>query len=401
MKAKIALVPPLLVALAGCNTGASSSPSLDMMAQSAAPSAITHAAPPRVAPVDSALARLPEGAGAIRVVRERYYPNGYGQDIVLDGDAPLAAANPSNGASRIAVSIQSGPALASSEKAPVWKPGEAGIKNELSREFPGLSMRVVVNAGYENRYGRFGVAVGRDGDLLRCVYAWQYVDDARRSFGHGARIPTTGAEAAPAAVRIKLCRADATVDELVAYVKGLTIDIPETYASAPPVALRIAPARAPRLRAVARQRPAVARRPARPAQEAPYQEPAYSAYPAAQPMAPYAPTVMAPQAAVQVMPATQPVYAGAVPAAPAAAGAPRYLAPVPQTGAGAGAAGLNPSLPPQAYRGPTTRGGTGNSRPAMQNPYRRDGARAYDGSPVGAIAAEGAPRILPLAAGEN
>ncbi|MCW2272718.1 hypothetical protein GJ654_01330 [Rhodoblastus acidophilus] len=389
MKANLVLLPPLMAALAGCN--ASSGPSLDMMAQAAAPAAVTHATPPRAASVDSALARLPEGAGAIKAVRERYYPNGYGQDIVLASDAPGAS-------SHVAVSIQNGPARVSGEKAPVWKPGEAGIKDELAREFSGLPMRVVVNGGYENRYGRFGVAVGRDGEALRCIYAWQYVDDARRSFGHGARIPQAGAEAAPAVVRIKLCRSDLTVDELVAQVKALEIDVPEDFASAP-VALRIAPAQAPRLR-VARKpaQSVVARRPVRPAQEAPLQESAYQGYPApypAQPTPLYAQAPMAPSAA-------QPVYT----ATPAAAGAPRYLAPVPPTVVGTGAANLNPSLPPQAYRGPASRGGTGDAGPPTQNPYRRDGARTYDGAPVSAIApvraaAEGAPRVLPLAAGEN
>ncbi|MCW2285479.1 hypothetical protein M2323_003378 [Rhodoblastus acidophilus] len=386
MKAKLVL-PPLLLALAGCNTS-SSGPSLDMMAQAAGPAALVHATPPRAASPDSALARLPDAAGAIKAVRERHYPNGYGQDIVLASDAP-------GGASHIAVSIQNGPASASTEKAPVWKPGEAGIKAELAREFPGLAMRVVVNGGYENRYGRFGVAVGRDGEALRCIYAWQYVDDARRSFGHGARITLAGGEAAPAAMRIKLCRTDLTVDELVAQVQALQVDIPEGYESAP-VALRIAPEQAPRLRvARAPARPAAARRPARPAQESPSQEPVgYQPY-ATQPAPAYAQAPMAAPAA--------PSYGG-VPPAPAASGGPRYLAPVPAAIVGTGAANLNPSLPPQAYRGPTSRG-TGEAAASTQNPYRRDGAQSYDGAPVSAIApvraAEGAPRVLPLAAGDN
>jgi hypothetical protein len=246
MTTKPYLLPPLLALLAGCNTSASNGPSLDMMAESAAPVALARAAPPRAADVGSALAHLPEGAGAVEAVRERYYPNGYSQDIALASDAPGAM-------SHIAIAIQNGRALASNEKVPVWKPGEAGVKQELAREFPNLPMRVVVNGGYENRYGRFGVAIGRAGDALRCIYAWQYIDDARRSFGHGARIPLAGASAAPAAVRIKLCRADATVDALVADVKALSVDIPEDFAASPPVALRVAPARAPRLRAQIRR----------------------------------------------------------------------------------------------------------------------------------------------------
>jgi len=390
MKAKIALFPPLLAALAGCHSGASSGPSLDMMAQAAAPAAATRAAPPRAASVDSALAHLPEGAGGIRAVRERYYPNGYGQDIVLDSDAP-------RGASHVAVSIQNGRAPASSEKAPVWKPGEAGVKGEIAREFPGMVMRVVANGGYENRYGRFGVAVGSDGGALRCIYAWQYVDDARRSFDHGARIPLDGVEAAPAAVRIKLCRTDATADALVAYAKAIVIDIPEGYASSPPVALRIAPAQAPRLRAArAPSRKDIAHRPAHRAeatQEAQFQTPAYpSAYPT-YPAAPVSPYAQAPMAALPVMPAAQPV-----------AGAPRYLAPVAAAAPASSSASLDASLPPQAYRGPATRVAP-DSGPANSNPYRREGARAYDGAgglvePARAHV-NGAPRVLPLPNGGN
>jgi hypothetical protein len=385
MTRKLLLVAPLLGWLAGCNTGASSNPSLDMMAQAAPPAAaLTRAAPPRAADIDAALARLPEAAGAVKAVRERYYPNGYSQDIALESDAPAGAAGNNGGVSHVAVAIQNSRAFSSNEKVPVWKPGEAGIKEELAREFPNLPMRVVVNGGYENRQGRFGLAIARDGEALRCIYAWQYVDDARRAFVHGERIPLSGADAAPAAVRVKLCRADSTVDELVAQVKALTVEIPEGYASSPPLALRVAPALAPRYHA-AREKPRHAARRTY-ARHAP--QPRDQVYPqGADPVQPSYPVAPQPDYAAPV----QPAYGGAQ---PPAAGAPRYLAPVPASiaASGAGSAALNPTLPPQAYRGPGASRAPMESGPSTNNPYRREGANAME---------DGAQRIIPLAASQN
>lgn len=423
----------LLCATAGCDgSEAADGPSLDAMAQAEAPApatldmmalapppvAVTRATPPRATDVDSALARLPEGAGAIKAVRERFYPNGYSQDIALDSDAPGAV-------SHIVVAIQTGRALASSgEKVPVWKPGEAGVKAELAREFPNLPMHVVVNGGYENSYGRFGVAIGREGDALRCVYAWQYVDDARRAFGHGQRMQPFGAQAsadqsAPAALRVKLCRADSTVDDLVAEVKALVVDIPDSIGAPPPVASRTLSARAPRIQAARAEphhapRPHSARRAPRVEPDARPVQPAYAvaaqpAYVAAPVAQAYAPSQFQPAQIQNGRIQTGLIQTGLI-QTPGAAGGPRYLAPVAPVAVGGGmaaSAGLNQSLPPQAYRGPgVSRGPIDSGAPAPQNPYQRVSARGDAASvPTPASAppqspGEGAPRIIPLAAAQ-
>ncbi len=374
----------LFAAVANSHAGAANGPSLDMMAAAAVPASISRATPPRAASLDDALARLPEASGAVAAVRERYYPNGYSQDIALESDV-------SGRINHIAIAIQSGRALASSEKAPVWKPGEAGIRDELAREFPNLAMHVVVNGGFENGYGRFGVAIGRDGEALRCIYAWQYVDDARRAFDHGTRIALDGVEAAPAALRVKLCRADATVDDLVGYVKALRVDVPETYAAAPPVALRVSSAPAAAIYAPPHTRSQrVAHRVWRPRAVARVARPPAEAYAPAYAQPGYAPPVY-PAAAVAV-PVPQPVAVapyGAPVAAPQAVGGPRYLAPV---AAGAavttlsGATGLSRNLPAAAYRGPTNSHPPAEpGAPAAQNPYRREVERSLDKGPVGSI----------------
>lgn len=311
---KIILALPLLLAIGGCNgRGGSASPDLDMMAEANASAPLTKVdAHPRAISIDSALAHLPEGAGLPKAARDRHYRNGYAQEIILASDAPSAE-------SRIEITIQNGKPLASPDKAPVWKPGESGIRQELARYFPHMRMQVVANGGYENQYGRFGVAIGRRGESLRCVYAWQYIDDARRSFAEGHRIKLDEASAAPAALRVQLCRADVTVDELVGFVSKLSVVIPDDFGAAAAVGaqsgLRQLAAAPPRTQKKARPRRVKAAR--------------------------------AVLERAEFAPAPAPYQA-------AETGA-RYLAPVDAPARGVnpdGRGGLNASLPPQAYRGP-------------------------------------------------
>ncbi|WP_298355210.1 cellulose biosynthesis protein BcsN [Rhodoblastus sp.] len=223
---------PLALALAACQGreqgGASN---LDMMALAATtPPEQKFDAKPHPIPVESALARLPQGAGQPTSALERRYPNGYSQIVRLASDVGGLE-------SQVEIAVQNGKTLYSSKKAPVWKPGEAGIRDELAREFPDMRMQVVANGGFSNRYGRIGMAVGRRGETLRCIYAWQYIDDARRSFENGRRIRLEdGAEAAPASLRIKLCRGDATIDDLVNDARQVVIDIPEDYGATETIA---------------------------------------------------------------------------------------------------------------------------------------------------------------------
>jgi len=289
------------------------------------PKTVKANARPRLIAIDSALAQLPEGAGMPKSVRERRHPNGYSQEIILNSDVPSAE-------SRIEVAIQDGKTMVASEKAPVWKPGEAGIRDELTRHFPDMRMQVVVNGGHENKYGRFGVAIGRKGAALRCIYAWQYIDDARKSFAEGQRIRLVDASAAPAALRIKLCRADTTIDDLIAQVCALNILVPNTYAIDEPVQATeaVIPHHVTAKRATKPRQRQVAKNSG----------------------------------------AREPIHASdfsTSPAYPASSDGRRFMAPV-ETAQANGAqpvvtrngASLDPNLPPQAYRGPAAQ--TSSSR---------------------------------------
>ena len=351
---KIYLSLPFLLVVGGCNgRSGNDTPSLDMMAQASTPVAIAAInARPRTLTLDEALGRLPEGAGLPKSAFERRYANGYSQEITLASD--VASAD-----SHIEIAIQNGRPLAFPGKAPVWKPGEAGIRDELTRQFPNMRMQVVTNGGYENQYGRFGVAVGRLGENLRCVYAWQYVDDARKTFFEGRRIPLDGATVAPASMRIKLCRTDTTVDDLVDFVRHFTVAIPENFGAQPAIAIAPAPrpvvvAQAPKKRA----------------------RPTHSRVSHA-----------APQAAP---------YVSAGPYAAAAEG-PRYMAPVPvpvDSVSQYGRGGLNSNLPPQAFRGPAT----GQQSTPGPSPYQRSSGTQADPATPAAVEQKnlGAPRVVPM-----
>ncbi|MCI4678435.1 cellulose biosynthesis protein BcsN [Rhodoblastus acidophilus] len=248
---------PLVLSVAACGgRQQSGANNLDMVALATESPAQGRFDPhPRRIAADFALAHLPDSAGQPRAVSDRRHPNGYWQRIELASDVPSAD-------NHVEIAIQSGKTLYSSNKVPVWKPGEAGIREELTRQFPGMRMEVVANGDYSNRYGRIGVAIGRKGKDLRCIYVWQYIDDARRSFENGRRIPLEGVEAAPATLRIKLCRADATIDDLVHDAREIVVDIPENYGSAqaiaeaPPRPARVAKRRAAERRAAEpRRRP--------------------------------------------------------------------------------------------------------------------------------------------------
>ena len=397
MKTKI-LALPLIFALGGCSTmmggrseTAPTASSLDEMAQvsvaTTSEPGTKPAARTRLVATDSALVRLPEGAGSAKKVRETRHPNGYSQTIALDSDANIAE-------SHVDLAIQTGRTVASNDKAPVWKPGEGGIRDELNRQFPHMRMQVVANETYENQYGRFGVAIGRAGSALRCVYAWQYVDNARSAFDNGQKIVLEGAQTAPATLRVKLCRNDATVDELVAYVKKMQISVPENYGSFETVAEAPSPVQAVVRVAAAEPKRKVARVSVVHRQRA-------------------APVARAVEQAEQPPVNYQPQNAG-----------PRFMAPVESQPGSAPAAAysppvLNGSLPPQAYHGPgyggansggaASGGGNGGGvyhAPAAtpnNNPYPRSSRLPVDRNPVGSIrkpaengGGSGAPRVAPL-----
>jgi hypothetical protein len=382
----LALALPFVLPLAGCAgpevdylpTGSVDrplAPPAPLKPVVAAPLAPVVVAPAAEEGFADALMMLPPEAGAVMRVRERHFANGTRQDIVLRGDQ--------YGENVIEVSVRTqdavqgtGPGLLQ-----MGPPSERGVRGEIIGRFPNMSMHIVTRP-LSNALGPFGVAVGRRGDGARCAFAWQWIEDARevwpaRGGGFG-RMGALFAANTPASVRIRLCRTDATVDQLVSAIEGLATGTGESLqrivqmdrrnfvgepggyaplapegrpvadlmpvgrtlesALGPPPSASVAaaprPSRvgakpAPRAKPKPQPRPQPVRAARKPAEREPER--------ASEPPAPPAPLWGQGQP-------TGPRYMAPVAAAPGGAAAPSVAAP----------ARLNPHLPAQAYRGPAS-----------------------------------------------
>lgn len=371
---------PLLLAAAGCSSttpaGSTFMASADVTG-SVGDVAATR--PVRGADMSLALASMPEPGGSQITMREKVYSNGVKQDIVLAGDKSGIGEN------LLQVTLQSQPPAAGArDQVPIFAPSERGIKQEIVARYPQIDMQILTQPR-RNVLGPFGLAIGKTASGIRCIFAWQYVDDIRNpgsSSSTLSRLGGLGSSGQPASIRVHMCRKDATIDDLAMAVEGLTlapqsmidrvIDTgrasPSSVASARAFssggavmassdgtlegALSAAhpqrQAASPSLPAPERKR--FARRPKKTEtvaddQSAPQQSPVAPVAPAA-PVYASGPRYMAPVAG---QPAAQSYGAPAATAYNAPVYAAPSYAPPPATKA------LDPSLPAAAYRGPSGR----------------------------------------------
>ncbi|HMN72820.1 MAG TPA: cellulose biosynthesis protein BcsN [Rhodoblastus sp.] len=371
------LLLPVFAVLAGC---ASDAPKTAYVSR-------VDTISPETTPVAGAdasmmLAQMPQPGGLVTKVREKSYPNGVSQQAILAGEVAGLGEN------HLEIYVQTAASNGGAGMLNIGPPSEAGMKREILARYPKVPMRIVTQPR-QNSAGVFGLAIGRAGNGARCIFAWQWVDDIRRGGANadsgftilgkrfGGSAPAAGAT--PASIRVHMCRKDATVDDLAATVEGLTLASPAIVdnalnparrieatmpvretdsrgsavmaSAAPPGSLESAltpqkqtqvaadetpkPRRAAR---VARRKPApaaqegeegvvVARRQAPAEQQQMQTQPAYAG----------GPRYLAPVAG---MPASAPVV---------------YGTPAPVASAAPTTAGLDPSLPAAAYRGPSGR----------------------------------------------
>ncbi|SFV17229.1 hypothetical protein SAMN02799631_06668 [Methylobacterium sp. 174MFSha1.1] len=319
--------------------------------------------------------RLP-GAGRVAAVIETRHRDGFDQRIRFEGGDGRNHAE-------IALRNETGDLLLAFPPR-LAKPSEFGIAGEIAVRFPGEPMRIQA-VPPRNAYGPVGLALGAD-----CLYAWQWFERPRRDAQVASRegIPasrdgifgTTDPSAPRRALslRIRLCRtAQASLDDLVAAIRHLTIALPGDGAVRAPAAARPVPRRRV---AKPAPRPAPAGAPEQEARPAPPPErPRPPPQPQAEP-APPRPTVpvpppaeggrryLAPRAPESRTPEARPLETPAAPEAAPRSGSQRYITdgpqpaeppgvtptPSPAPGRGAGET-LSRDLPPEAYRPPPDR----------------------------------------------
>ena len=360
---KSILTLPLLLALGACS---SSQPQGGYVARADYT--------PETTPVSGAdaslmLVQMPAPGGLVTKVRETTAPNGITQQAILEGNTGL-------GENHLEISVMTGASNGGSGMVSIGRPSQEGIRREIVARYPKLEMRIVTQPR-QNQLGVFGLAIGRGGGNVRCIFAWQWVDDIRNpgqtSSGSTfssltSRLSGDSAGAAPASIRVHLCRKDATVDDLAATVEGLTIAAPAIVERALDAGRRVAPTVSARGN---RDTVAVA------SNAIPDGSLESALGPSKAVAVAEAPRPRKTRVARRRAPVEQPNEAivertpPAVVAAPVYTNGPRYLAPVagqasaapivygnppPMASAAPLSSGLDPSLPAAAYRGPGYRG---------------------------------------------
>lgn len=367
---------PVLAALAGC---ASDAPTTGYVSR-------VDTASPETMPVAGAdasmmLVQMPQPGGVVTKVREKTYPNGVSQQAILAGEVSGLGEN------HLEIYVQTAASNGASNLLNIGPPSEAGMKREILARYPKVPMRIVTQPR-QNSLGVFGLAIGRASNGARCIFAWQWVDDLRRSGAQssgfsilgkrfGGSAPSAGAAAA--SIRVHMCRKDATVDDLAATVEGLALAAPAVVenvlspsrqvavtapvsdaassrgstviaSNAPPGSLEsaLAPARQTQVASDETPKPRKATRVAR-RKAAPAAQDADEGIVVARRQPP-AETVVQPQPVYQGGPRYLAPVAGMPASAPVVYGTPAPVASVAPT-----TSGLDPSLPAAAYRGPSSR----------------------------------------------
>ena len=323
--------------------------SLDAFAASPAAGSAAVAPAPEATPV----AVLPDWIGRPVRLRERDGADAFEQAIGLS----LPAKGDATG-NLVAVAMPRSEAGAprGETAAPMSRPTEAGIRAEIDAAFPGVAMQVVPKPG-TNAYGTYGLAVGRSERGARCLYAWQWIEDA--PVVDGAAVGR-----GPVSLRVRLCRDDVTLEAMAAAVNQLRLVPPGRGV---PVAGAVAPVERTRTRVRSSHRPvadAPRREDAGPTAErrAAAREPRARPVPA-QGAAPVATASASAPAGRRYLGADGPVEASP-PAygAPATAGLRSALAGPALADVETSSAPVTGQLPPEAYRGPSVSNARENPR---------------------------------------
>jgi Cellulose biosynthesis protein BcsN len=160
---------------------------------------------------DRVIASLPDAAGRITSVRVKRYANGVRQDVLFDDSAIKGARN------SLTLLARTSQQSTLDESVPLYPPTESAIRSEIGAQFPHVAMQIVERES-SNRYGPYGLALGRVGADLHCLYMWQWID--------ANHLPQDAGVNGPLSIRIRLCQAATTFDAMASLLNGLTIGGP-------------------------------------------------------------------------------------------------------------------------------------------------------------------------------
>jgi hypothetical protein len=149
------------------------------------------------------------GGPSVVAVLQRTYQNGISQEIAL------STASLTSGQNAFYASLLNNTAsnmeIPETLSLPPLTPDR--IEREMEERIPGVAMQTSL-VYVQNKFGPFGFATGRSASGDLCLYAWQQIEPDK---------PAILVPGGAISVRLRLCDADASVDQLLRVMYGYTI----------------------------------------------------------------------------------------------------------------------------------------------------------------------------------
>jgi hypothetical protein len=171
------------------------------------------------------MAQLPPDAGYVVSILQSRIAGVLTQRIVLKGDAGTRGEN------AIEVNVDENDRRPGDVDGPVAKPTRSMIVNELEAKFPHAEMRLS-QTWNRNSFGPFGYAIGHVSRRVTCIYAWQFsAGRAPRLIDDPALVASAASmPSAPTSVRVRLCRAGVSEEQIVSLLRALQVYPPGSSA---------------------------------------------------------------------------------------------------------------------------------------------------------------------------
>jgi hypothetical protein len=160
-------------------------------------------------PATRAIIVPPPGGPSVVAVLQRAYQNGVSQEIALS----TASLTPGQNAFYVSLLNNASSPEGATETLTLRSLTPDRIQAEMEERIPGVEMQTSL-VYVQNKFGPFGFATGRSSSGDLCLYAWQQIEpDEPAIFVPGGAI----------SVRLRLCDADANVEQLLRIMYGYTI----------------------------------------------------------------------------------------------------------------------------------------------------------------------------------
>jgi hypothetical protein len=160
-------------------------------------------------PATRAIVVPPPGGPSVVAVLQQTYQNGISQEIAL------STASLTSGQNAFYVSLLNNTAsnmeIPETLSLPPLTPDR--IEREMEERIPGVAMQTSL-VYVQNKFGPFGFATGRSSQGDLCLYAWQQIEPDK---------PAILVPGGAISVRLRLCDADASVDQLLRVMYGYTV----------------------------------------------------------------------------------------------------------------------------------------------------------------------------------